>query len=181
MAQDPSKPQGADDRERISQPMDDLSEEATIMLDPAALQRQLQAEMANMPQGSAAGQTRPPGGGAPSSSQPVGFDAPPPPPPPPGGMPPPPAASMATMGSGGDRPNTTLYLVLSILATLCCCLPLGVAGIVFSALAIGDVNRGDFAAAEEKLKKTKLILIIGVVLGLLINVAYLVITVAANS
>lgn len=171
MAQDPNdpyKPEEDDDRKRISEPLDDVSEEATIMLDPEAMQRQLEAEMkksGGQPMGSAAG-------GAP------------PPPPPPGGAPPPPppmSGGTASFGggsiSGGEPPNTTPYLIASIAMTLCCCLPLGVVGIVFSALAMGDVNKGEYAAAEQKLKNAKLTLIIGLVLGLLVGIGWLLLNV----
>lgn len=53
--------------------------------------------------------------------------------------------------------------------TLCCCLPFGIVGIVFSSQAITARNMGDFATAEEKIETTKKMLLIGLALGVLFN------------
>jgi len=45
------------------------------------------------------------------------------------------------------------HLVKSIIATLCCCIPFGVAGIVYAAKVDALLARGDYAAAEEAGKK----------------------------
>lgn len=48
------------------------------------------------------------------------------------------------------------YLVPNIIATILCCMPLGVVGIVYSALARGARGRGDIAEAIAKTKTAKL-------------------------
>ena len=67
----------------------------------------------------------------------------------------------------GPQINGTTYLVLSILATLLCCLPLGIASIVFSTKINSLQNAGDYTGAQEAAKKTKLFLILSVVLGII--------------
>ena len=49
-----------------------------------------------------------------------------------------------------------LWLGLSIAATLLCCLPLGIVGIVYSAKAMGDNTRGDWVASEENTRLARL-------------------------
>lgn len=41
------------------------------------------------------------------------------------------------------------HLIKAILATLCCCLPVGVVAIVFAAQVDGHVRRGDYVAAQN--------------------------------
>ena len=67
--------------------------------------------------------------------------------------------------------NGTLYLVLSILATLTCCLPLGIAGIVFSSSINSKQRNGDYEGARSAAKNTKIILIICVVFAIISAVA----------
>ena len=59
------------------------------------------------------------------------------------------------------------YLVPSILATLFCCLPGGIAAIVFSAQANSKLKVGDVAGAADASRKARLWLIVSVVVGLL--------------
>lgn len=49
-----------------------------------------------------------------------------------------------------------LWLGLSIAATLMCCLPLGIPGIVYAARAMSDQSRGDWAASEESVRLARL-------------------------
>lgn len=42
------------------------------------------------------------------------------------------------------------YLVQSILVTICCCMPFGIVAIVFAAQVNGLIERGDYAAAQDK-------------------------------
>src|SRR5690349_11032482 len=85
----------------------------------------------------------------------------PPPPPSYGAMPPgqPPA--------GSPPPN---YLVWAILETVCCCLPLGIVGIVFASQVNSKYAAGDFAGAQESSRKAKQFLIWGLVIGLIANI-----------
>lgn len=77
---------------------------------------------------------------------------PPPPPPPrqPGYTPPPPSGGRYT---GAPIPN---YLIQSILVTLCCCLPLGIVAIVFSAQVNSKLAAGDVAGAMDASNKAKM-------------------------
>jgi hypothetical protein len=61
-----------------------------------------------------------------------------------------------------------LWLGLSIAATVACCLPLGIPGIVYAAKAMGDEGRGDWAAAEENVRIARLWTLwsAGIVIGL---------------
>jgi Interferon-induced transmembrane protein len=48
-----------------------------------------------------------------------------------------------------------LWLGLSIGATLVCCLPLGVVGIIFAAMAMDANNKGDYYLAQERTRQAK--------------------------
>lgn len=61
------------------------------------------------------------------------------------------------------------YLVESILITLCCCLPLGIVGIVFAAQVDSKWNAGDHAGAISAADNAKKFVLIGLVLGLIVN------------
>jgi len=61
------------------------------------------------------------------------------------------------------------YLVVSILMTLFCCQPLGIAAIVFSALANGEKNVGNFQNALNHAKNAKTCLLVGGIGGALIT------------
>jgi hypothetical protein len=74
-------------------------------------------------------------------------------------------------GAGFDIPN---YLPWAIAATLVCCMPGGVAAIVYATKATSAKDRGDYAAAAEAAKQARTWLIISVVLGLLIFAASIV-------
>jgi hypothetical protein len=76
----------------------------------------------------------------------------PPAPPPPGGQPP---------------PN---YLIPAILVTLFCCLPVGVASIIFATQVNTKYQAGDIAGAEEASKKAKMFAMIGGGVGLVVIV-----------
>jgi hypothetical protein len=67
------------------------------------------------------------------------------------------------------------YLVQSILVTIFCCLPLGIAAIVFAAQVNGKLAGGDVAGAIESSKKAKMFCWIAFGLGLVV-VAFQIIT-----
>lgn len=67
-------------------------------------------------------------------------------------------------GAGFDIPN---YLPWAIAATLLCCMPGGVAAIIFASKANSAKERGDYAAADAAAKQAKTWLTLSVVLGLL--------------
>lgn len=67
--------------------------------------------------------------------------------------------------SGGENPpqHVPNYLIPSIIATICCCLPFGIPAIVFSAQANGKRQAGDYTGALESARKAKIWLIVAVV------------------
>ena len=75
--------------------------------------------------------------------------------------PPPPPSAMA---AGQAMPKK--YLVESILATIFCCLPIGVAGIVFASKVESLWRSGAYAEAQEASRKAKLFSLIALGLGI---------------
>lgn len=69
--------------------------------------------------------------------------------------PPPPGYESYGSGSQASGPKPDNYLVWAILSTLFCCLPLGIASIVFAAQVDGKYNSGDYAGAAEASDKAK--------------------------
>jgi hypothetical protein len=116
----------------------------------------------NQPGGAGA---TPPAGGYGATPPAGGYGAPPPPP---GyGQP-----------AGSPPPN---YLVWAILTTVLCCLPLGVASIVFAAQVNGKWAAGDVAGAQASSEKAKKFAIASAAVGAVVAVIYIVILVAAGS
>ncbi|NUR71123.1 MAG: CD225/dispanin family protein [Hamadaea sp.] len=79
-------------------------------------------------------------------------------------------------GSPSYRTTDTspgLWLGLSIAATLFCCMPLGIVGIVFAAMAMDANSRGDYGLAEERAARAKNWTIGAIVLGLIVLVLYI--------
>ena len=64
----------------------------------------------------------------------------------------------------------TPYLVFSILVTLCCCLPLGIASIIYASKINSLQKMGDYAGAKDAAKKAKILMIVGAVGGLILSV-----------
>ena len=79
-----------------------------------------------------------------------------------------------TASPAGTAPISN-WLWQSILVTLCCCLPLGVVGIIFAAQVNTKLAQGDVAGAQESARKAKMFTLIGLGIGLVIWIAYLVI------
>jgi Interferon-induced transmembrane protein len=71
------------------------------------------------------------------------------------------------------------YLVWAILSTLLCCLPLGIASIVFAAQVNSKFAAGDLAGAQEASRKAKSFAIWSAVVGLAVGVLWIVVVVAA--
>lgn len=68
--------------------------------------------------------------------------------------------------------NQTPYLVFSILATVFCCIPLGIPAIVFAAKISSLQASGDWDGAQESAKKAKTFTIIAAVVGVVVVIAY---------
>jgi hypothetical protein len=99
------------------------------------------------------------------------------PPPPPSGQtsytPPRPLGG----GSFGAPPTAEVipnYLIQSIILTLCCCLPLGIVAIVFSAQVNSKLAVGDIAGAREASAKAKMFCWIGLGLGIAFAILWMV-------
>ncbi len=118
-------------------------------------------------------------------SPPYGTPPPPPPPPPPGGYGggpppptppggygggPPPGYGSGPYGPGAPGPKPDNNLVWAILSTVLCCLPIGIASIVFASQVDSKWSAGDYAGAREASEKAKKFAIIsaGVVVGLMV-------------
>jgi predicted secreted protein len=83
-------------------------------------------------------------------------------------------------GPAGPKPDN--YLVWAILSTLFCCLPLGIASIVFAAQVDGKYNSGDYAGAQASSQKAKQFAMWGAIAGVVVGVLYfLLIVVIAGS
>lgn len=65
--------------------------------------------------------------------------------------------------AGMTIPN---YLWQSIVVTLCCCLPLGIVGIIFATQVNSKLAQGDTAGALEASRKAKLFTLLGLGIGL---------------
>lgn len=89
-------------------------------------------------------------------------------PPPPGGYPPP--SGGAHQQPGGTKPSN--HLVLAILTTLFCCLPLGIVSIVKAAQVSGLWAQGNYAEAQASADSAKKWAIWSAVLGILVFVVY---------
>ena len=88
------------------------------------------------------------------------------------GAPPP---NPATMGY-----NIPDYLPFAIFITLCCCLPMGIAAIVFSSQVKTKLAIGDYLGAEESAKNAKLWAWLGFGFGLFVQTIYIIIAIAAE-
>jgi hypothetical protein len=98
--------------------------------------------------------------------------------PPPGGgygsAPPPPPGGYGGPGGGTPPPN---HLVWAILTTLFCCLPLGVASIVFAAQVNSKWNAGDAAGAQESSEKARKFALWGTIIGVVFLVLYIILVI----
>ena len=64
------------------------------------------------------------------------------------------------------------YLVPAILCTIFCCLPFGIAGILYAAQANSKIQQGDRDAASVAASRTKLMCILSFVFGILTIIYY---------
>lgn len=78
----------------------------------------------------------------------------------------------------GPKPKN--WLVESILVTLLCCLPLGIAAIVYAAQVDSKYSAGDAHGALSSAKTARLLCLISLVGGLLSIVAYAILVAVAT-
>ena len=84
--------------------------------------------------------------------------------------------------AGGPAPSIPNYLVPAILVTVFCCLPGGIAAIVYAAQVNGKIAAGDIAGAQDSSKKAKMWSLISAGVGLagvVLYVIFMVIVAAA--
>jgi len=87
-------------------------------------------------------------------------------------------APIDTSPAGGIQPgyqarvNVPNYLVFAILVTVLCCLPTGIAAIVYAAQVNGKLAGGDIAGAQQASKNAKMWCLISLGAGLLVGVLY---------
>ncbi|GAB3598796.1 hypothetical protein GCM10027446_29930 [Angustibacter peucedani] len=91
-----------------------------------------------------------------------------------GSAPPPAPGYGQPVGGGTPPPN---YLVWAILTTIFCCLPLGVASIVFAAQVNGKWAAGDVAGAQDSSAKAKKFAMWSAIVGVIFIVLYVVLLV----
>ena len=73
--------------------------------------------------------------------------------------------------------NWVPYLILSIISALCCCLPFGVVGIVFSAKINSAMLAGNLEEAQNNAKMARIWIIVSFAIGLLTWLIYMVLIV----
>jgi len=78
----------------------------------------------------------------------------------------------------GDSPSYPKhipnYLIPSILVTIFCCLPLGIAAIIFAAQVNGKVKAGDIAGAQSSSRTARTLVLVSIIVGgVIIGIALL--------
>ena len=71
--------------------------------------------------------------------------------------------------------NHTLNLILAIVVTVFCCLPLGIVAIVFAAIGMSREGSGDYAGAESAARTARICIWISFGFGLAVLVLYVVV------
>ncbi len=79
--------------------------------------------------------------------------------------------SQPNYGQPVEQINGTPYLVFSILATICCCLPLGVASIIYASKINSLQRMGDYEGAKDAAKKAKIFCISSAIVGVIASIA----------
>jgi hypothetical protein len=76
-------------------------------------------------------------------------------------------------------PKPGSNMILAVLTTVCCCLPLGIVGIVYASKVDGLYFAGDYAGALAAAKSARTWSVIGIVASFVISLIYLLIYGAA--
>lgn len=63
-------------------------------------------------------------------------------------------------------------LVLAIVCTVCCCLPLGIVAIIKASKVNGLYLAGQYEAAEHEAQEAKKWSLIGIVVGIIVDIIY---------
>lgn len=72
-----------------------------------------------------------------------------------------------------QEPMPPTYLVWSIIATICCCLPAGVAAIIFSSQVSSRYYARDFKGARRASRQAEIWIIVSIVTGIIVNALYM--------
>lgn len=81
-----------------------------------------------------------------------------------------PAAAQSAPAAVPAPPNVPTYLVLAIIATLCCgCPPVGIISLIFALQVSGKLKAGDIAGAQRASSRAKMWGIVGIIFGLIVN------------
>ena len=70
------------------------------------------------------------------------------------------------------RPQINNYLVQAVLTAFCCCMPIGVVGIIYAAQVNSKLHAGDIAGAQAASQKAKMWSWIALGGGALVALAY---------
>ncbi|KAG7471366.1 hypothetical protein MATL_G00123770 [Megalops atlanticus] len=81
------------------------------------------------------------------------------------------------MEGGQVRSSAPTYLAWSILNTICCCLPLGIAAIVYSSKANSANSVGDSATAQDASRTARNLNIAALVCGVILLIIIVVLQV----
>ena len=73
------------------------------------------------------------------------------------------------------------YMVWSILATLLCCLPFGIVGIIYSAKTTSLVEKGDYSGALAASAKAKVWCVVSLILGIVMSITIGVISILSSA
>lgn len=74
----------------------------------------------------------------------------------------------------GGGINGTPYMIFAVITTMLCCLPLGIAAIVYASRINTLQRNGDYAGAQDAAKKARLFSVIGTVSGVIVTIMYIV-------
>ena len=94
-------------------------------------------------------------------------------------VPPPPQMGGAPYGSYVP-PSTNTWLIVNIMVTVLCCMLFGIIGIIFSVQANNCMARGDLYGAEKANNTAKIMAFLGIGLGFVFSVIYIILVVAGE-